>query len=115
MQREWLERELAAGRSIEAIARQLRRAPSPVAYWVNKHGLTSQHAPKHAARGGIPRAALEELLAAGLPVRAMAERLGVSYTTVRHWLRKHGLVTPRGAKLASTQQARAAGVEEAMI
>src|SRR3954463_16151076 len=115
MERELLEGELAAGRSIKAIARELRRDPSTVAYWVNKHGLTSQHAPKHAARGGIPRAALEELLAAGLPVRAMAERLGVSYTTVRHWLRKHGLVTPRGAKLASTQQARAAGVEEAMI
>ena len=53
MEREWLERELAAGRSIEAIAREVRRDPSTVAYWVNKHGLTSQHAPKHAARGGL--------------------------------------------------------------
>jgi transposase len=110
MEREWLERELAAGRSIEAIAREVRRDPSTVAYWVNKHGLTSQHA----ARGGVERERLEELLAAGLPIRAMAERLGMSYTTVRHWLRRYGLVTPRAAKLASTKPARDAGLYEAV-
>jgi hypothetical protein len=54
MDREWLERELAAGRSIESLAREVQRDPSTVAYWVNKHGLTSQHAPKHAAQGGLP-------------------------------------------------------------
>ena len=115
VEREWLERELAAGRSIEAIARKVGRDPSTVAYWVNKHGLTSQHAPKHAARGGLARETLEELLARGLPVRAMAKELGVSYTTVRHWLRKYGLLTPRAAKLASTKEARAAGVTEALV
>jgi hypothetical protein len=78
MEREWLEQELAAGRSIEAIAR-------------------------------------EALLARGLPVRAMAAELGVSYTTVRHWLRKYELVTPRAAKLASTKPARDAGLDEAIV
>jgi transposase len=115
MERAWLERELAAGRSIESIAREVARDPSTVAYWANKHGLTSQHAPKHAARGGIPRETLEALVAAGLPIRAMAERLGVSYTSVRHWLRRYGLVTPRGAKLASTKAARTAGVSDAIL
>jgi hypothetical protein len=114
MEREWLERQLAAGRSIEAIARELQRDPSTVAYWVNKHGLTSQHAPKHAARGGIERETLEALLARGLPIRAMAAELGVGYTTVRHWLRKYGLITPRAAKLASTKPARDAGLDEAI-
>jgi transposase len=115
MQREWLERELAAGRSIEAIAREIQRDPSTVAYWVNKHGLSSRHAPKHAARGGIERETLEVLLARGLPVRAMAAELGVGYTTVRHWLRKYDLVTPRAAKLASTKPARDAGLDRAVI
>jgi transposase len=115
MEREWLERELAAGRSIESIAREVGRDPSTVAYWVNKHGLTSQHAPQHASKGGIERDTLAALLAEGLAIRAMAERLGVSYTTVRHWLRRYGLVTPRGAKLASTKPARDAGLDEAVI
>ncbi len=79
MEREWLERELAAGRSIEAIAREVGRDPSTVAYWVNKHGLTSQHAPKHAARGGIAcEAACAGVVAAG-PVGAHDRgRAGVS-------------------------------------
>lgn len=33
-----LEARLADGRSIESIARETGRAPSTVAYWVNKYG-----------------------------------------------------------------------------
>jgi DNA-binding transcriptional ArsR family regulator len=82
-----------------------------VAYWVNKHGLKSQHAPRHAARGAVEREQLEALLAEGLSIRAMAERLDVSYTTVRHWLRRHEIVTPRARRLAETAPARAVGAE----
>jgi hypothetical protein len=39
----WLARELAAGRSIESLAREVGRSPSTVAYWVNTHGLQSTH------------------------------------------------------------------------
>jgi transposase-like protein len=106
---DWLTSQLAAGRSIESIAREVARSPSTVAYWVNKHGLASTHAPKHAARGGLARETLEPLVAAGMPIRAIAEQLGVSYTTVRHWLRRHGLSTPRGQRLAETADARATG------
>src|SRR3954453_8623891 len=81
MQREWLERELAAGRSIEAIARELWRDPSTVAYWVNKHGLTSQHAPKHAARGGLVEGPLRAMVERGLSVRQIAAASGVSATS----------------------------------
>jgi transposase-like protein len=84
MEAAWLAAQLEAGRSIESIARETGRAPSTVAYWVNKHGLSSQHAPRHRAKGGLTREQLEPLVAAGLPLRAMAEQLGVSYTTVRH-------------------------------
>ena len=111
MDRETLAAMLEEGRSIESIARETGRAASTVAYWVNKHGLASRHAPKHAARGGIERERLEELLAEGLTLRAMAERLGVSYTTVRHWMARFELTTPRGKRLAETAPARASGAE----
>jgi transposase len=102
---------LAEGRSIESIARELGRAPSTVGYWVNKYGLSSQHASRHAAHGGLAREELEALLGEGISIRAMAERLGVSYTTVRHWLQRYELATPRARRLAETAPARAAGAE----
>src|SRR3954453_11722321 len=93
MDREWLASQLKAGRSLESIAREVGRAPSTVAYWANKHGLTSRHASRHAARGGIERAQLEALVDDGCSVRDIASTLGVSAATVRHWLRAHGLKT----------------------
>jgi transposase-like protein len=95
MDREWLASQLEAGRSLESIAREVGRAPSTVAYWASKHGLTSTHAARHAARGGIARAELEALVAAGLSTRAIAGHLGCSQATVRHWLARHGLATER--------------------
>jgi transposase len=114
MEREALATQLAQGRSIEAIARDCGRAASTVAYWVNKHGLTSSHAARHAPRGGIERERLAALVEEGLSVRAIAERLDVSYTTVRHWLKAHGLQTPRARRLAETAPARASGAETTM-
>jgi hypothetical protein len=97
--RGWLEEQLAAGRSIESIAREVDRDPSTVSYWIHKHGLVSSHAERHAARGGIGRDALEDLVAEGLSIRQIANRLALSYTTVRHWLRRHGLETRRATRL----------------
>ncbi|MGI8778784.1 MAG: helix-turn-helix domain-containing protein [Solirubrobacteraceae bacterium] len=98
MERTWLADQLAAGRSIEAIARDIGRDPSTVSYWVGKHGLVSAFAARHAARGGIALAELEALVLEGLTVRAIAERLELSYATVQHWLKRHGLKTRRGAQ-----------------
>jgi transposase-like protein len=100
MERAWLERELAAGRSIEAIAREVRRDSSTVAHWVNKHGLASQHAPTHAAEGGVPRERLAALVAHGLTVRELAAQFGVGATTARYWLRKYGLRTQRARDIS---------------
>lgn len=111
MDRETLAAWLAEGRSIESIARETERAPSTVAYWVNKYNLKSQHAPRHASQGGLEREELEALVAEGISIRAMAERLGVSYTTVRHWLSRYEITTPRARRLAETAPARAAGAE----
>ncbi len=113
MEREWLQRELAAGRSIESLAREAGKHPSTVGYWVRKHGLRSAHAERHAARGGIERERLATLVADGLPIRAMAAELGVSYATVRHWLEVHGLETARAQRLRATRPARDAGALEA--
>ena len=64
MDREALAAMLEEGRSIESIARETGKSASTVAYWVNKHGLVSRHAP------GTPRAA------------------GSSASSCRRWSRK---------------------------
>jgi transposase len=93
MEREWLASQLEAGRSIESIAREVGRSPSTVAYWVNKHGLTSRHASKHRPKGPIDRDRLEAIVHEGRSIRQIAAELDVSAATIRHWLRKHGLQT----------------------
>jgi transposase len=106
MDRSWLERELAAGRSIESLARETGRHPSTVAYWINKHGLASAHAAKHASKGGVERTVLERLVEEGCTQQEMAEPLGVGATTVRHWLRRFGLRTMRAQRAAAVDGTR---------
>ena len=93
MDREWLAAQLADGRSIESIAREAGKSASTVGYWVNKHGLSSRHAKRHAPRGGIERERLRALVEEGLSIRQIAQRCDVSATTVRHWLQRHELKT----------------------
>jgi transposase len=93
MEREWLAERLQTGHSIESIARESGRSASTVAYWVNKHGLSSRHAAKHAARGGIDRERLEALVEEGRSIRQIAAELDASAATIRHWLAKYGLKT----------------------
>ena len=93
MDRDWLEAQLAAGRSIESIAREVGKHPSTVGYWVKKHGLRSQHAAKHAARGGPTREALLELVERGMSVRQIGKELELSFAGVQYWLAKYDLRT----------------------
>jgi transposase len=93
MEADWLASRLAEGCSIESIAREAGRSPSTVGYWINKHGLTSRHAAKHAPRGGVPRARLEELVRDGRSIREIAAELELSATAIRHWLAKYDLRT----------------------
>ena len=74
MERDWLEARLAEGQSIEAIAKEVGKHPSTVGYWVKKYGLRSEHARRHAARGGADRETLRELVERGLSVRQIGER-----------------------------------------
>lgn len=114
MDKHWLAARLDAGDSIEAIAREVGKHPSTVSYWVDKHGLASLHAARHASRGGIPRELLTNLAMEGLSIRGMAARLGCSAATVRHWLRKYEIETHRTAQLRSTREGRAAGQPAAL-
>jgi transposase len=99
VEREWLEAELASGRSIESIAREVERDPSTVAYWMRKYGLRSTHAARHSARGAIDGELLSEVVACGLSVREIADVFERSPATIRHWLRKYGVATARAARL----------------
>src|SRR3954452_7272463 len=95
MERDWLEAQLEAGRSIESIAREVVKHPSTVAYWVKKFGLRSEHAERHRPLGGIGRDELADLVGRGFSSRQIAAELGRSQATVNHWLRRHGLRTER--------------------
>jgi transposase-like protein len=93
-----LESYLRRGLSLEAIGRLTGRHPSTVGYWVKQHGLAAVHRNRNAPKGGIDRDTLAALVDDGLTTREIAERVGLSQSTVRHWLRKHGLRTHRARR-----------------
>src|SRR2546423_6292762 len=88
-----LELLLGQGVSVERIAKRFGRDTSTVSYWMKKHGLESPYKDKHAPKGGIEREWLEVLVAAGMTIEEIANEVGRSRTTVRYWLRRHGLRT----------------------
>ena len=81
-----------------------------VAYWVKKHGLVAANRDKHAARGGVAKAELELLVAAGMSISQIADAIGRSKATVRHWMHEYGLKTRRAEqRRASLETARQLG------
>ena len=93
-----LEEYLRRGLSLEQIAALTGRHSSTVGYWIKRHGLSAVHRDRHAAKGGIDRETLFALVDEGLSTREIAERVALSQSTVRHWLRAHGLRTHRARK-----------------
>jgi transposase-like protein len=93
-----LEHLLAQGVSVERIAKRFGKDPSTVSYWMKKYALESAYAGKHRARGGIERGRLEGLIAAGLTIAQIAQDVGLSKGTVRHWMRVYGLRTHRARR-----------------
>jgi transposase len=91
MEKALLEEGLEEGLSLEAIGRRVGKHESTVSYWLKKHGLAAAEAEKHAAKGAPDREEMEQLLAAGLSLREIAQRLDRSLATVRHWMGKYGL------------------------
>jgi transposase-like protein/DNA-directed RNA polymerase subunit RPC12/RpoP len=90
-----LERYLRDGLSLEKIGELTGRHPSTVGYWVKQHGLAAVHRDRHAPKGGVDKETLARLVDEGMTTRQIASRLGFSQSTVRHWLRRHGLRTHR--------------------
>jgi hypothetical protein len=54
----------------------------------------------------MDREILRGLIEEGLTVRIVGERLGVSHATVRYWMTKYDLVTPRGRLWRDSHAAR---------
>lgn len=92
------------------IGRRAGLHEATVSYWVRKHGLQATNASKYAARGGLAREDLECLVDAGASIAQIAEAVGRSKATVRHWLREYGLKTRR-ASLREVRIEQTAGGE----
>jgi transposase-like protein len=110
--RVWLTERLAAGTSYEAIAREADCSASKVAYWASKHGLTSSHTARHAARGPLDEDLLRALVSSHFSIREIAETMERSTATVRHWLAKLGLETDPTRHSPAAARAAAAGIAE---
>jgi transposase-like protein len=106
MDRESLKLLLAQGLCVEKIAGRFGKHPSTVSYWMDKHGLVEPTREKHAAKGGIERGRLQELIEAGMTIAEIADQVGLSKTTVRHWLRRYELKTKNRVGPRISQAAR---------
>ncbi|TML27070.1 MAG: hypothetical protein E6G30_07550 [Actinobacteria bacterium] len=93
MQREELARLLEGGLSLEAIGRRVGRHPSTVSYWLGKHGLTANGAPKYGRESAIDIADLRQLLDRGLAVTEIAQRLESTPSRIRRAMKKAGLAS----------------------
>jgi transposase len=111
MDRESLRVLLAQGESVERIAKRFGKHPSTIAYWMAKHGLEAVNRERHAARGPVDRERLMALVEAGKTIAEMAAELERSKTTIRHWLKRHGLKTRNAVgRRSDVSGAKAAGL-----
>ena len=106
MDRASLQGFLSQGLSLAEIGRRVGRHESTVAYWAQKHGLEAANRAKHGAKGGLARDELERLVAGGSSTARIAETMGCSKTTVRHWLQEYGLETQRSERRAALGASR---------
>lgn len=112
VERDWLTERLVSGTSYEAIARELGCSASKVSYWARKHGLTSVHTERHAAREPLDEDLLRVLVADHRSIREIADTMGRSSASVRHWLAKLGLETDPTRHSPAAARAAARGDDE---
>lgn len=106
MEKEFLQQCLAEGLSLEAIGKRVGKHESTVSYWLKKHGLKAAKAEKHSAKGAPSKEEMKRLLAAGLSLREVAERLDRSLATIRHWMKRYELKSTPRRKRASERSCR---------
>jgi transposase len=108
VEKDALELLLSQGLSLAQIGKRFGKDPSTVSYWMEKYGLDAVHREKHAAKGGIDRGRLVEVVEAGMTIAEIAGELGLSKGTVRHWLGRYGLKTQHAVGRRPAELARAA-------
>lgn len=88
-----MEKLLGEGLSLAEIGQRVGRHESTVAYWLRKYGLEATGRARHAPLGPLRRVELASLVDQGLSTAQIAESVGRSKTSVRHWLQEYGLKT----------------------
>ena len=66
-------------------------------------------------RAGLTREVLEPLVAEGLTIGGIAQRLGVSDSTIKKWLKRHGLRTLGAQRRAMLDAMRSAGQRDVQL
>jgi len=118
MDRTSLEQLLGQGLSLAEIGRRVGRHEATVSYWLKKHGLEAANQGMYEAKGGLSREELTPLVDEGKSIAEIAEALGRSKATVRHWLTRYGLKThgTLGRRVrVEAANAREAGLEVTML
>jgi transposase len=108
MDRASLEQLLGRGLSLAEIGRRFQRHEATVSYWVKRYGLEAANRATHSARGGLARAELEAFVEQGMTIAEIAESVGRSKATVRHWLGRYGFKTRGGRGRRPAAEVRAA-------
>jgi transposase len=114
MDKEFLEKCLADGMSLEEISKHTGKHPSAVRYWIQKRGLRSLDT-NGVSIGGLTRAELEPLVDRGLTIEKIAQSLGVSDSTVKKWLKRHDLRTRGAQRRVVLDQLRDEGKEDTQL
>src|SRR5213592_1166627 len=114
MRKEDLERYLAEGLTLREIGARTGKHLTTVGYWIKRHGLRAANAerfaPKHSQ---VTKEQLDKLIGEGASLQDLSEVLGLSVSTVRHWLQKYGLKTSgQGWRRQQTKRAREAGLKQ---
>jgi transposase len=113
MRKEELEQYLAEGLTLREIGERTGKHLTTVGYWMKRHGLRAANAQRFAPKfSEVDKERLEDLIDQGASLRDLAEVLGLSTSTVRHWLQKYGLETSgQGWRRQQTRRAREAGLK----
>ncbi len=109
MEKGFLEECLATGMSLEAIGREVGKHPSTVGYWLKKHQLHAVGRDRFSSRGGLDRDQLTTAVDAGLTLDEISKQVDRDISTVRYWLKRHGLRATGGLRRRETREAKQRG------
>jgi hypothetical protein len=109
MDRGLLKRYLDEGLSLPQIGALINRDPSTVGYWVQKHGLVANGRDRFLPHRGVSREQLEPLVRRGMALTAIADELAVSEATVRYWINRYALPSPREVRRQDVRAALESG------